>query len=78
MTWMLKNSKGRPDAMLTASMLSLVVVLLKVLANGAIVGGHSFGTIDGGLVAAVLGPTFAAYWGRKHTESKVEAPPKAG
>ena len=61
MWWMLKNSRGRPDALLTVAVLGTVVVLAKVLVSGASYGGISFGTIDGGLVAAALAPTLGAY-----------------
>ncbi len=53
---------------------SVAVVLLKVLCAGTSVhvGDHSvtFGTIDGGLVAAVLGPTLAALVAHGHGSLK--------
>jgi hypothetical protein len=61
MTWMIRNSRGRPDALLTFSVWGVVVVLLKVLGNGASFKGVSFGAIDAALVGAVLAPTLGSY-----------------
>lgn len=61
MTWMVRNSRGRPDALLTFAAGSVAVVLVKVLLNGVDVAGWTFGTIDAALVGAVLIPTLGAY-----------------
>lgn len=76
----LKNSKGRPDAMLTCAIVSLAVVLAKFLVSGVTVnwGGHTIaaGTLDASLAGAILLPTFGAYWGRKHTDANTRNPEK--
>lgn len=61
MNWMIKNGRGRPDALLTFSATSVLVVLLKVLLNGVAYKGLTFGTIDAALVGAILLPTVGAY-----------------
>lgn len=81
MTWMLNNSKGKPDAALTAAIASTVVVLLKVLGAGLVItwGAKTItvGAIDSGLATGVLGVTWATYWGRRHTDSKAAQQPGA-
>lgn len=76
MTWMLKNSIGRPDAMLTVAICSTAVVLIKVLVSGVVYGQFHAGVIDGGLVAATLTPTLGAYVARRWHGTKSEAPQK--
>lgn len=77
MTWMLKNSRGRPDALVTFAAGAVAVILLKVLLNGvslAVLGGVSFGTIDATLVGAVLLPTLTAYTAKRTIGGKADAP----
>lgn len=61
MTLLLKNSLGKKDFLMTASVLSLGTVLLKVLISGAVIAGHQMGTIGGEVIAAVLVPTLGSY-----------------
>lgn len=61
MIWMIRNSRGRKDALLTFSVMSITVILIKVLLNGVNIKGWSFGVIDASLVGAVLVPTLGAY-----------------
>lgn len=69
MTWMLKNSRGKPDALITFSAAAVATVLVKVLLNGVstTIGAHpiSFGTIDPTIIAAVLVPTIGAYTAKR-------------
>jgi len=65
----LKNSKGAPDAMLTCCVMTLGVVLVKVALNGVSALGVEFGSIDAGLVGALLTPTLGAYVARKWTDT---------
>ena len=63
--WMLVNSRGRPDALLTFAAGAVVTVLLKTLLNGVVVGAVHFGTIDASLAGALLASTLGAYtWKR--------------
>lgn len=74
MRWMLRNSRGRPDALLTFAVAAVAVVLAKVLLQGVTVGTWSFGGIDAGLVAAVLTPTLGAYTAKRVAGGKADAP----
>jgi hypothetical protein len=62
---LLKNVKGEPSFTLTASVLSLTTVLVKVVLSGAVVAGQNLGTVDAGVIAALLTPTLGAYVIRK-------------
>lgn len=72
MKW-IKNTSGKPDAMLTFACGGFVVVMFKVLFDGVSItlGGHpiGFGTIDASSIAAVLTPILGAYVGRKWTDA---------
>ena len=85
MIWV-TNTKGKKDAILTLSLWGFFAVIGKVLLAGVaieLVAGHTinFGTIDAGVVAAVLTPTLGAYVARRHTDARHErpaaSPPKA-
>lgn len=71
MNWML-NTKGKADAMLTLSVASLAVVLLKFFLSEMSFGSVVFGQLDGGVIAAILTPTLGAYVARRYTDSKSE------
>jgi hypothetical protein len=71
--WMLRNSRGRPDALLTFSAGAVAVVLLKVLASGVVVGGVALGSIDATLAGAVLTPLVAAYTAKRVAGGKADA-----
>lgn len=75
--WMLLNSQGRPDALLTFSAGAVAVVLVKVLFLGVTFGSWSFGTIDAGLIAALLTPTLGAYTAKRVMGGKTDAGPGA-
>lgn len=70
----IRNSEGKKDAVLTMALLGFIVVLVKVLAHDAsfVLDGKtvSFGTIDAGSIAAILGPTLGAYVSRRYTDKK--------
>lgn len=66
----IKNTDGKPDAMLTFATAAFLFVLFKLFFNGAEIEGYDFGTIDSDQIAAVLGPTFLAYVGRRYTDAK--------
>lgn len=74
MGWMIKNSAGKKDAMLTFALVAFVTVVLKVLVSGFTlnVSGHdvNFGDVDGAAIAALLTPTLGAYVARRHSETK--------
>lgn len=73
MGWM-KNTSGKPDAMLTFATIAFWVVTLNVLLST--IGTITFGTftmnfqaLDSSIMAAYLGATFTAYVSRRWTES---------
>lgn len=70
----IQNTDGKPDAMLTFSVLSLGFVLAKFLVAGTTLAilGHSidFGQTDGASIAAILTPTLGAYVTRRYTDRK--------
>lgn len=74
MIWMMKNSRGKADALLTFSVMSVTVVLIKVLLNGVAFKGWTFGTIDASLVGAVLLPTVGAYTTKRVVGGKDDKP----
>jgi hypothetical protein len=69
-----KNTEGKPDAILTVSLLGFAVVILKLLLSGlsiSVAGGtYAFGEIDAGQIAAMLTPTLGAYVSRRYTDRK--------
>lgn len=73
MGWMVKNSKGEKDAMLTFSLWAMVIACTKVLVSGVVfhVMGKEvkLGTADALTITALLAPTLGAYVARKHSES---------
>ena len=76
----IKNTAGKEDAVLTMSFFAFVGVMVKFLFSGVSVSlsaGHSFsfGTVDAGVIAAILTPTLGAYVARRHTEAKHPAAP---
>lgn len=77
MRWMLKNSDGKEDAVLTMSLIGFLIVMVKVLLSGVsltFVGNvYSFGEVGADVVASVLGTTLGAYVGRRFTDKKFEA-----
>ena len=72
--WMLVNSRGRPDALLTFAAGAVAVVLLKTLLSGVVVAGVTFGTMDAGLAGLILGTTLVAYTGKRIVVDKAAAP----
>jgi acyl-coenzyme A thioesterase PaaI-like protein len=60
MIW-LRNSRGRPDALLSIATAGAVAVLAKVVIGGMVVGGWQAGTIDSTLAGVVLASTLGAY-----------------
>jgi putative flippase GtrA len=76
MKWMIKNSDGKEDAMLTFSVVGFTVVVVKFLLSGVtlkLVGlGYdiSFGSVDAAAIAAILTPTLVTYAARRNTDKK--------
>ncbi len=60
MIW-IKNTDDKHDAVLTMAVLAFLLCLVKVALNGV------FGTIDAGIIAALLTPTLGAYVARRYT-----------
>lgn len=74
MKW-IKNTKGKPDAMLTFATISFLVVTANILL--ATLGHFEFGKLqfsfkgmDSGTMTAYLAATFGAYVTRRWTDSK--------
>jgi hypothetical protein len=77
--WIKHPRTGKEDTMLTLAVISVLTVLGKFIINGIEVGDVNLGSIDAGLVAALLTPTLGAYVARKYSDSpdkKVKAPAK--
>lgn len=79
MIW-IKNTRGKPDAMLTFAVISFSVVTLNLLLStfGTItVFDHTitFQVLDGSIMAVYLGATFSAYVSRRWTDSKYKKEP---
>lgn len=75
-TWWVKNTHGKPDAMLTFALFSFIVVTLNVFLStfGTIaIGGMvlKFTLLDSSVMAVYLGATFTAYVSRRWTDSKL-------
>ena len=69
----LRNSEGKPDAVLTMTFMGFVVVLFKVVMGGVAVpflDGYSFGEIDATVIGALLTPTLGAYVARRYTDKR--------
>lgn len=74
---MLKNSKGKPDAMLTfaavsflVSSFAVVMGVVKVITVGAV---HlEFGSADASLVLGYLAACFTSYVLRRNTKDKLD------
>ncbi len=74
----IKNSKGRPDSMLTFATIAFIVVTLNLFAAtiGQIVTEDytlNFIPMDSGVMGIYLGATFTAYVSRRFTDSKVQS-----
>lgn len=71
--WLNHPRSGEPDAMLTIAVYATLTCLAKFLLNGVTVEildkTINFGTVDAGLLTALLTPTLLAYVGRKFTDS---------
>jgi len=74
MSWM-KNSAGKPDAMLTMSFIAFLVCAFRVLVSGLVVRQFSFGITDPVLLGAILAPTLGAYVARRYTDVNATPPP---
>lgn len=72
-----KNSDGRRDPILTLAVVTTLAVLMKFLVSGLIVAVNAtttitFGTIDGGIVGALLTPTLGAAVAHRYTDKRFE------
>jgi len=71
--WLKHPRSGEPDTMLTLSTLSTLTVLVKFLLNDVVLNilGNTYklGTVDAGVIAAILTPTLGAYVMRKMKDS---------
>lgn len=79
MLW-IKNTKGKPDAMLTFAIISFTVITLNILLStfGTIMfNGNTitFQALDGTIMAVYLGATFTAYVSRRWTDIRYKSNP---
>jgi hypothetical protein len=66
--WLKHPRTNKEDTMLTLAVASTLVVLVKFIFSGVVLGDVSLGTIDAGVVAAILTPTLGSYVARKYTD----------
>ena len=79
MIW-IRNTRGKPDAMLTFALISFTVITLNIFLStfGTIVFGSNtitFQALDGTIMAVYLGATFTAYVTRRWTDIKYKKNP---
>lgn len=77
MKWMMNNSKGKPDAMLTFAFVAFCVVSFVILGSMLKSVTHKafeveIATPDNTLLLGYLGATFGAYVARRNKEHVVE------
>lgn len=75
---MIRNTSGKKDAILTMSIITMTLILIKVMLAGftVTIGTDvvvNFGTIDAAIIGALLTPTLSAYVARRYTEHKFRA-----
>lgn len=72
----IKNTSGKPDAVLTLTVIGFLVVIFKLLLSGISLefDGNSYtvGDIDASEIGAILTPTLGAYVARRYTDKKHE------
>lgn len=73
-----RNTDGKPDAMLSFSVVAMATVIVKVLVGGTVImlsesRTLTFGGIDAAVIAALLTPTLGSYIARKYTDKKLDA-----
>lgn len=73
--WIKNPGTDKRDTMLTLAIIGFVVVLIKTILSGVEINGVTFGTIDSGMIAAILTPTLGAYVARRYTD-KIKDNPK--
>jgi hypothetical protein len=74
--WMLANSDGKKDGVLTMAVWCIVVILAKLLLAGITFKFNgkdvNLGGVDAGVIAALLTPTLGAYVARRMTDTKAQ------
>lgn len=72
----IKNTEGKPDAVLTMALIGFLVVVFRVLLAGvSLVWGDkslALSDIDTGTIGAILTPTLGAYVARRYTDKYFE------
>lgn len=82
-SWWIKNTSGKPDAMLTFATFSFVVVTLNVLLSTfGMVSFKDFSVqfqaLDSSVMGVYLGATFTAYVSRRFTDKKYKEVESSG
>lgn len=69
-----KNTEGRPDSILTFTLIGFIIVIVKVLFSGLHVelegAVYKFGEIDAATIGSILTPTLGAYVSKKFVDRK--------
>lgn len=77
MNWMLKNSDGERDAVLTLTVAGFLVILFKFVIAGMSItfssNTYTAGDIDAATIGALLTPTLGAYVARRYTDRKFDS-----
>ena len=76
-SWWVKNTSGKPDAMLTFALFSFIVVTLNIFLStfGSVTFGDTtlqFEALDSSIMAVYLGATFTAYVSRRYTDTRFQ------
>lgn len=70
----IKNTRGKPDALLTFAVVGIACVLLKFLASGVTLpNGFQFGTLDAALAGAIFLGCVAPYTAKRTIGGRADA-----
>ncbi len=76
-SWWVRNTGGKPDAMLTFALFSFIVVTLNIFLStfSSVTIGETmlqFEALDSSIMAVYLGATFTAYVSRRYTDTRFQ------
>jgi len=82
MNWMVKNSRGKPDSMLTFACIAFFVVILKFIASGSSFTVKNFNVdfpdLDPGITSVILASTLGSYISRRWMGAKYKENENSG
>lgn len=70
--WITDPGTKQPSVTVTLLVTGFLVCTLKLLTSGITIGNISLGAFSGADFALAVGAVGAIYWGRKHTDSKIQ------